>query len=79
MTEEEIKELVASEMKEFKDFIEMYMDVPLIAAEMNNDAKAILKAIEKNDAQWSLGKKKQKSIEDNMKKLQEMNFKLRNK
>ena len=69
MIDKAIKDYVDGELKDIKEFLDIYEDIPILVASINTDVTDIMSAIEKNKSQWEIIKKKQQGIERNLNKL----------
>lgn len=79
MNKKDVEKLIDQKLSEFRSFIDMFMDIPVLAADINNDAKEIVEAIKQSDIQLEIVKKKQVRIENSLKEMKRLNSKLQAK
>lgn len=79
MDKKEVEKIVEEKIHDFKIFMDMFMDMPILAADINHDAKEIVNALKKSDVQLELVKTKQLKIERALAEMERINKKLKSK
>ena len=72
MNKEEVCVLIDNKLGPINEFIDVFSDVPMVAAKIYNDAKNIIDILYESDVKFNEIKDSQSSLENNLRRLKKL-------